>query len=661
METSSKNPFGEFRKECEDALMGAWTSSLNEDVIFRRMIGKKKPTFSLNVPSSLIFGDLSSSFCFGLSKQLKKAPKTLAEKIVNHIDLSAKPLIRSVNVAGDGYINFFADYEKLSKLAIESAIKFGSSYGFVNTNTSKRFIVEHTSVNPAGPIHVGTARNSVLGDCLSRLLKARGHNVSTHFYIDDVGRQIAVLAYGYKMIGQSKSKLKIDHWIGLIYAITSCIIEIQRLKKQLKELMDKKAPASEVNETRRKLDDWVAAAADLYDRDKVLFNRLLDEITKDQFHGKSIAKIMYLYEREDVETKRLVREVVELCLNGFRETYIKAGIYWDSWDWESDLVWNGSVSGVVDKLRNSPHFSNLDGALVLKVEDAAREMNLKTLFEVSRRQEISPLILIRSDGTSLYQTRDIAYSLWKLKKADKVINVIGVEQALSQLQLRVALSILLSPNRAMDLIHYTYEHVDLQDYKMSKRRGRYIAFDDIIDEAVKRARREVEKRSSHLSAELKMKIANAVGVGAVKYALIEVDPKKRVVFTWDRVLNFEMNSAPFIQYAYARACNILKKAKCESKKPDFSLLDENIEKRIVRKIAVFPEIFIDAADNLEPNVITEYANDLSSKFNSFYASFPVLKAQKLGLRDARLVMVEAVKIVLRNSLELIGIEALERM
>ncbi|MCK5403486.1 arginine--tRNA ligase, partial [Candidatus Bathyarchaeota archaeon] len=350
-----------------------------------------------------------------------------------------------------------------------------------------------------------------------------------------------------------------------------------------------------------------------------------------------------------------------ICLRAYRETYSRVGIHWDSWDWESNLVWNGSVSDIIDKLKTSPYFSSTDETALLKIDEIAEEMNLKTLFKVSKKHEIPPLVLIRSDGTSLYPTRDIAYSLWKLQQADKVINVIGVEQTLIQLQLRVALSLLISSKRVMDMIHYVYELVKVPDYKMSKRRGRYVAFDDIINEAVKRAQQEVNKRSPDLSTELKQRIAEAVGVGAVKYALTEVAPKKQVIFTWEKVLNFEMNSAPFIQYAHARACNILKKAENKQKQPNYALLNENIEKEIVKKIAIFPEIFIDACENLTPYIINEYANDLAAKFNSFYARYPVLKADEDKLKDARLAMVNAVKIVLRNSLKLLGIEALERM
>jgi arginyl-tRNA synthetase len=657
----SENPFEIFRIECENVLKEAWYNSHKELFNSDKLTKTKEELFALEVPPTLALGALSSSLCFKLSKQLKIKSNTLAQKIVDNCDLSKASLITNVKVAGGGYVNFYVNYEKLSKLAIDSTLRLDTSYGYVKTDVPKKIIVEHTSVNPAGQIHVGTARNSILGDSLARLLRVRGHKVKTHFYIDDVGKQIAVLVYGYKMIDQMNPKGKADYWIGLIYAITNCVLEIQKLKTQLNEYTETDGSITEVNRIQQKLDDWVVAASDLYERDQTLFNTILDEIKKDPSPQNSISEIMRLYEMENTEIKQLVRKVVEICLAGYRETYSRVGIEWDSWDWESNFVWNGAVSDVIAKLTTSPYFVMTEETALLNIDKAAEELNLKTLFTLSKKHEIPPLVLMRSDGTSLYPTRDIAYSLWKLQQAEKIINVIGVEQTLTQLQLRVALSLLLSPSRAMDLIHYAYELVKVPNYKMSKRRGRYIAFDDILDEAVKRAQLEVERRSPHLSTQLKKRIAEAVGIGAVKYALTEVAPKKQVIFTWARVLNFDMNSAPFIQYAHARACNILKKAEEKPKNPNYALLTKNIEKELIKKIAIFPDIIIDASENLTPYIINEYANDLAAKFNSFYASSPVLKADEPELKDARLAMVNAVKIVLRNSLKLLGIIALERM
>jgi len=192
-------------------------------------------------------------------------------------------------------------------------------------------------------------------------------------------------------------------------------------------------------------------------------------------------------------------------------------------------------------------------------------------------------------------------------------------------------------------------------------RGRYITLDEVMDGAAERAYEEVSKRSPHLSGEEKKQISEFVGKGAVKYALIAVDPAKPVVFTWDRVLDFEKNSAPYIQYSHARAHSILRKASREPENADYSLLTDPMERDIVLTLARFPEVFVDAAENLRPNAIADYANTLADKFNRFYTKLPVIKAKSLGLSDARLALVDATRIVFRNALKLLGIEAPERM
>jgi arginyl-tRNA synthetase len=219
----------------------------------------------------------------------------------------------------------------------------------------------------------------------------------------------------------------------------------------------------------------------------------------------------------------------------------------------------------------------------------------------------------------------------------------------------------MNPENVKNLIHYSYEIVDLTGYKMSRRRGRYITLDEVLSEAINRARDEVEKRSPHLSVKMKTEIAKIVGIGAVKYALISVVPQKKVTFTWDKVLNFDVNSAPFIQYAHARACSIIEKAEKTVFQPDFSQLKNPIEWQIILKVALFPTVFINAAENLAPVLLSEYANELASKFNSFYASIPVLKADTNSVIDARLMLVNGVRITLKNALMLLGIEAPETM
>ena len=647
----SANPFAEFRVGCETTLKDA----LNR-------LYPQIPTLSiiLETPPSPKYGELASSVCFELAKQTEKKPRKIAEQIVQIIDVSRFPLLRSVEAAGEGYINFYVNFEEFSRLTIESVRALDNDYGYVKTSRPKKIIVEHTSVNPIHPIHIGQARNPMLGDALARILEAHGHTVFRHYYVDDVGRQSAVIAYGYEKLGKPEPEGKPDNFIGAIYAVTSCIMEIQRLKKEV-ERAKELSLNDEISRLQRELDDWTSVAVDLEGRFPKLLTRLLDEIDKDEDPENQVNDLIRRYEAGEEEAKHLIREVCQLCLQGFRETLGRVEIFLDSWDWESDFIWNGDVMRVLEKLKATPYVFQVSGVLEFDAEKVARDLDLKETLGLKDDYDMSSLTLVRADGTTLYTTRDIPYHLWKFQRAEKVVNVIGMEQTLPQLQLKLALSALGYVDYAKNLIHFAYNLVSLPGYRMSGRRGRYITLDEVMDGAVKRAYEEVSKRSPHLSEEEKRQISEFVGIGALKYALVEVDPTKPVVFTWDRVLDFEKNSAPYIQYSHARARSIIRKAHREPKNPDCSLLTDLTERDIVFTLARFPEIFMDAAENLRPNAIADFANTLADKFNKFYTQLPVIKAKPPELSDARLTLVDATRMVLRNALSLLGIDAPEKM
>jgi arginyl-tRNA synthetase len=647
----SQNPFTEFRLECQNSLEDALQKLFPEIQVAR---------LSLEKPPSPEFGQLASSLCFELAKQLGEKPLVLAKRLVEALDKSKFSLIKHVTAAGGGYVNFYVDFAKFSALTINSVRHFDTKYGFVKTNKPSEIIVEHTSVNPLHPIHIGQARNPMLGDAIARMLKSRGHTVYRHYYIDDVGRQTAVIAYGYEKLGKPKPDGKPDHFIGKIYTITSCLVEINRLKRELERAKAVSA-TEEIMKINRELDDWVSVAAELKEKYPELFELLLEKTSKDEDPEKTINELNRAYETGDEKTKKLIREVSELCLKGFKETLSRAEVFYDSWDWESELVWSNRVRETLEKLKKAPYVFPLGGVLEFDTEKAVQEFGLKKKLGLRESYEVPSLTLVRANGTTLYPMRDIAYTLWKFERAEKVINVIGMEQKLAQLQLKVALHALGYGNYADNFIHFAYNLVTLPGYKMSSRRGRYITFDEVMDEAVKRAYEEVSKRSPQLSKEEKQNIANFVGMGAVRYALVEVDPSKPVVFTWDRVLNFETNSAPYIQYSHARACSILRKAARKPEKPAYNLLKEKLEREMILALASFPDIFVEAAELLKPNLIADFANALADKFNTFYNALPVIKAKPQELSDARLGLVDAVRIVLRNTLNLIGIVAPERM
>ena len=643
------NPFAEFRSACETVLGDA----------LKRLFPKTEASFALESPPIAEFGELSSSVCFEIAKSMRKKPLEIAEQVVGAVDLSKSTLVKSVKAAGEGYVNFYVNLVEFVKLTLESVLAFDKEYGFVKAEEPVRIIVEHTSANPIHPIHIGTARNPILGDALARILTARGHTVYRHYYVDDVGRQAAVIAYGYDKLGEPEPEGKPDHFIGTIYAITSCIVEIQKLKKAVEEAT--RQEEAEIPKLQRELDEWTAAAAELEAAHPQLFNKFLDKVSMHENPEARIAELNLDYERGGKEAKQLIRRVSELCLKGFKQSLSRIGVHYDSWDWESDFVWNSDVKKVLARLEKTPYVSRVGSVLEFNADKAVRDLELQSVLGLREDYEVPSLTLMRADGTTLYTARDIAYNLWKFQKAEQVINVIGMEQTLAQMQLKVALAALGHLDKVRNLRHFAYNLVRLPGYRMSGRMGRYISLDETVDEAVKRAYDEVVKRSPQLPEEEKQHISSLVGVGAMKYALVQVDPSKPVVFTWDRVLDFEKNSAPYIQYTHARAGSILRKAERRPEHADYALLKEPIERDLILTLAQFPDVFTDSAENLRPNAIADYANTLADKFNTFYNALPVIKAKPSELSDARLALVEATRIVIRNALSLLGIEAPEKM
>jgi len=645
------NPFDQFRKECQAVLAYALKKALPEI---------KTPTITLSKTPNIEYGQLASSLCFELAKKLNQKPLDLAQHLVTSIDKSRFKLIEKVTTAGAGYINFYVNFPKFSALTLKLITQLKDNYGFIKTAESTKLIVEHTSVNPLHPIHIGQARNPMLGDALARILQCRGHKVSRHYYIDDVGRQSSVLAYGFEKLGRPKPTEKPDLFVGKIYTVTSCLVEINRLKRA-RDLAIAVNSADDLSRVNKEIDEWVSIAAELKDKYPVLFEALMAKINEDENPEEEISRLNRAYEDGQPKAKQLIREVSNLCLEGFRETMKRVGVTYDSWDWESDFVWSSQVNEVLQKLKTSSFVYSEKGVLEFDANKVVGVLNLKAKLGLGETYEVSPLTLVRADGTTLYTTRDLAYTLWKFKFAQRIINVIGTEQSLAQLQLKLALYALGYSQYAENLVHFAYNLVTLPGYKMSSRRGHYITFDQVLDEAVERAYEEVSKRSPQLPEEEKRKIANFVGLGAVRYALVDVDPSKPVIFTWERVLNFETNSAPYVQYTHARACSILRKAAREPEKPAYELLTEKLERELILNLASFPDTFIEATEYLKPNLIADYANALADKFNTFYNALPVLKAESEGLVDARIALTQAIQIAMHNALTLIGVVAPEKM
>jgi arginyl-tRNA synthetase len=570
-----------------------------------------------------------------------------------------------------GYVNIVLDASVISKELFRAVLEDGESFGHLKVDKPLRIVVEHTSANPVHPLHIGHARNAALGDTLARMLRERGHVVQTRFYIDDMGRQVAVLVYGVKLLGglSIPGNVKPDHWIGLVYALTHTLADIESLKKELEQLKEQ-GEEEKYRERLRELDELVAAASRLREKAPELFEKLAEAV-KGRDPDKDISEIMKSYEfRRDEEIVKLTRGVVEECLKGFKETLARLGIGFDQWDWESDLVWSSLVGRILEEARKSPYATTYKGALALNLQPILDDPVIRQALGVPENYEVPPLILQRSDGTTLYTTRDIAYSIKKFREfnADKVYNVIAAEQRLPQLQIRLALIALGYRREGLNMHHYAYEMVHLPGRRMSGRRGEYVTLDELIDQAVARARAEVEKRSPHLPEEEKQKIAEAVGTAAIRYTLVSVSATKPMTFNIEEALNFEQNSAPYILYTHARAANILAKAaeraiSIEWDNIDYNAANENpLRRKLVLQLFNYPYIFAKAADELKPELIVAYLNNLADTFNKWYTSGDsAINEPDPAKRNYKLALVYTAKTVIANALKVLGIKPLERM
>lgn len=545
-------------------------------------------SFEMEVPSNGV-ADFAVP-CFPLAKVLRKAPPAIAEEAASR--LPAMDLV-SRAWAEKGYLNFKLDDRSLNVATLGAIAEMKSDYGLGEVSGT-RVLLEHTSVNPTGPIHVGRARNPIIGDTLARCMRAYGYDVTTEYYVNDVGKQVVLLAWGLENIPADEvpaiDSEKADHRLVVYY---------QKANKMMEE------------------DPEVA---------------------------RQVGQMLRRFEDGDEEVMAQVRKTAKLMLDGIIESLVSINVVIDQFTWESEFIKDGSAHNVVEQLKRSEHCGEDQGACYLELKQ----------FGIHGKE--TRFFFTRADGTTLYTTRDMAYHLNKFDRADRTINILGEDQKLGQAQLAIALKIL-GQERAPECVFYSF--VSLPEGRMSTRKGTVVYLDDLIEEAEERALDEVRKRRNDLSEERMLEIARAIGRGAVRYNIVRVQPEKPLVFKWEDALNFEGNSAPFVQYAHARACSIQRKAGVTGSEYDPAVLTNEYELRLVRTLARYPSVIREAGEKQRIQALPAYGHEVAAAFNQFYTYVPVLKGEEN--REARLALVDATRIVLANVLITLGLSAPEEM
>jgi arginyl-tRNA synthetase len=606
-------------------------------------------------PPKREFGDLSIHLA-----KLSKLCGTSLDDLVNLLTSSLEKLdlVEKVVVVG-GYLNIFVDYAVFSAQVLTTITSYGDKYGVVDGHVRKRVVVEYVSANPVHPLHLGSGRNAVLGDFLYRLNKFVGNEVQRRYYVNDVGLQAAFLAYGYSKLGfpEIPPGMKPDHYLGLIYAATTTIIDILKLRRSLKEA-EAAGDFSRANELRGEIDSLMGDLAKLAEVIPNEVNALSEKIAGEEDPELEVLRILRGYERGEPEYL-FVRKVCSKVIEGIRETLEKMNVGIDVWDWESDLVWEGRVSEILEKASSSGYFRLHKGAPALFFDELL-STELRRRLRIPEALEVPPLILKRSDGTTLYTTRDIAYTLKKFEEfsADEVINVIAIEQTLSQAQLRLALYALGYEKEAENLIHYSYEMVNLPGASMSGRRGRYVTVDELLERLSEMVKNLMRERGSEVSDEQALKIARS----AIKYMILSVSPSKTLTIDLRKILDLKQNSGPYIQYTYVRARSVLEKAESHQLNAiDYGKAGKEPVRTLILELSKFPEVVSEVAVSKQPEDLIAYANNLATIFNKFYETEPILREPDEGFRALKIAVTHGVSVVLRNFMEICGMDVLERI
>ena len=486
-------------------------------------------------------------------------------------------------------------------------------FGFREADANSPLVmVEYSSPHTNKPLHLGHVRNNLLGYSLAKILEANGNKVVKTNIVNDRGIHICKSMLAWQKWGKGEtpesSGKKGDHLIGDYY------VEFDKhYKKEVAELMEQgmdkeaaEASAPLILEAREMLRKWEAG---------------------------------------DPEVRNLWKTMNEWVYAGFDETYKRLGVGFDKIYYESDtylegkdLVLNGIESGIMYRKEDGSVWADLtpDG--------------------------LDHKLLLRSDGTSVYMTQDIGTAKLRYQDypIDKMVYVVGNEQNYHFQVLSLILD-KLGFKWGKDLVHFSYGMVELPEGKMKSREGTVVDADDLIADMIDSAAESSAERFADMPAEEAAEVARMVGLGALKYFLLKVDPKKNMLFNPKESIDFNGNTGPFLQYTYARIRSILRRAGEIGRKVPCDVVPSEKESALIQKLADFPNVVKEAGDNYSPALIANYCYDLAKEYNQFYHDYPILKEENSGVKTLRLVLSREVGVILKRGASLLGIEMPERM
>lgn len=550
---------------------------------------------------------------FPYLRQSKKAPEATATEVGNALVEKFGTICKGFNVV-KGFLNI-----ELQPALFASQIeemKEVENYGFEEvTNDSPLYMVEYSSPNTNKPLHLGHIRNNLLGYSISKILEANGKRVVKTNIVNDRGIHICKSMLAWQKWGNGEtpesSHLKGDHLVGNYYVLFD-----KHYKAELKELEAKGLTPEEA------------------ERESILMQEARAMLKK--------------WEAGDEEVRALWKSMNTWVYDGFDETYRRLGVDFDKIYYESDTY----LVGKREVLRG------LDEGLFVKDPDGSVWADL-TPEGYDRK------ILLRADGTSVYITQDIGTAKLRYEDypIDQMIYVVGNEQDYHFQVLSIILD-KLGYSFGKDLKHFSYGMVELPDGKMKSREGTVVDADDLMDRMIDTALEasEGEGRAVDMSEEERQEMARKVGLGALKYFLLKVEPRKNMLFDPKESIDFNGNTGPFIQYTYARIQSIMRKAEgidFHTKQIVSELLPKEVE--LVKRLNEFGEVVKQAGTELNPSLIASYAYDLGKQFNQFYHDHSILNEPDDAIRHQRLLLSYLTSEVLKNAVGLLGIEMPERM